>query len=304
MISYKTKIMMILTMGFAMQGMCADIEEIVYEKTPMRYPQCSEIQKRTGEIRRELLMARIKQSGFQAVALMSISLAAFKIIQGGYQILHPAPVVQESIAVSSWQEVGPGIIASMKRLIPPFLSFDWFKYMGGYGIDGFMMVIVGQAVASKMNTYLSQDLFHPDHGSMKWFAKNKTSFLDIMEELKQYVLVLDGPATKSQQNKEMYDYFIISSVNNAVVHVESIIGFIDYKQSLVSDELATQMAHISRYLFNVTDQFCHDVDELLVRNDIEPCQRKAKMESMTNDLRTEVARIIVSFARIEAEQGI
>lgn len=315
-------------MGFALQGISAQEVSSVpvyqeakllsilpadiaanptYEKIPMRYPQLSEIQKRTSQIRRDLLMARIKQCGFQGVALMSLTLAAYKLAQGSYQWWQ-TPKKPESditiIAVPSWQEVGPDVMARLKRVTPQAFSFDWLKYVGGYGIDGFMMLLVGQVVGIKMNDYLSKDLFNPEHGSVTWFASNKTSLLTVMEELKQYVLVLDGPATKSEQNKAMYDYFIISAINSVVVHLESIIGFVDYKQTLVADDLAAQMGHISRYLFNITNQFCHDVDELLANKEIEPRLRKAKMESMVNELRGEVARIVVSFSRIEAEHGI
>jgi len=287
--------------------------ETEYPKLKMNYPGEDNIKKLKADLHREFFINRIKQYGIRGVGILAAAYASYRILKGvgvvssdEALVTQPVPNADPiNVRVDKLEQSMPTVLADIKKVKDsvylPFLSYEWFKQQGSAFVDHFLLIVSAHTVWSKFGSYLNE-IFHP--GSIKWFAQ-KTPLVATLAELKQYVIVLDGESATSDHNKAMYEFFIISSINSLVKNLESIIAFVEYKHSKIQDaKAAIEIAEVSRCLFLSTQDFCTKVDALLVDETMDASTRKNKMESYINELQSETTRLIMSFARIEAEKGV
>ena len=94
---------------------------------------------------------------------------------------------------------------------------------------------------------------------------------------------------------------LVSAANSLVQHVESVLGFIEYKRDKLPQEKRHEVDSSVRYLFNTTKQFCNDLQDLVNNKTLEIATRRNNMETLINTFKQEFGRIVISFSRIESE---
>jgi len=279
-------------------------------KLAMRYPQHHVIEKIQKDIEQQFFVNRFKRYGINGVAVVGAALTIYSLLNGfisreeksDNKKVDPVaePIYATRSEIKSLQE---DFEKYKESISPKFLSLSWFKQEGSAWGSLLLRLASAQIIFSKVGEYLKKDLLHDNYGTYKWFSQKK-SLVEPLAELRQYVLVLDGPASLEGKNKIMYYNRIVSAINSFVDRMESIIAFVLYKNSLIKDGQGTEVAEIGRYLFNTTHEFCSKVDALLKDEQLDVPTRKSTMESLVNDLNGGIGRLLASFARIEGEKGI
>jgi hypothetical protein len=123
----------------------------------------------------------------------------------------------------------------------------------------------------------------------------------IFEELRSYAAAIDD-STATALDRQPTE-LIVSACNSLVSQIESIIGFMEYKQESFSDAAKAEAASSGRYIFNVTNEFCQKIEAVFTNTTIDAKTRKNQAESVINSFKNDIARLLISFSRIEKDQS-
>lgn len=123
----------------------------------------------------------------------------------------------------------------------------------------------------------------------------------IFEELRSYAAAL-GESTTSDLDKQPI-VLILSACNSLVAQIESILGFMEYKLESFSEAAKSEAASSVRYIYNVTNDFCQKIEGVFNNTTVDPKVRKNQAETVINSFKNDIARLLISFSRIEKDQN-
>ncbi len=116
-------------------------------------------------------------------------------------------------------------------------------------------------VQSKWSSFFIYALSEP---SFKWFLNNH-SIISIIDRLKRSAQALSSPNMQAEFSTEYHSKLLIPSVEALIRNTEQFIAFIDYYLPILEEDVVTKeaMNDISRYLFNITNDFLQKINPLL-----------------------------------------
>lgn len=265
----------------------------------IQQPQEATIALHKDAIGNELYYNNLKKYGVKSVAILTTVFMMYKFLQS--HGLVDRPVVVAGLVPALVPENLAARLAKLEEgTSQPFGSLRWFKHMGALFGEHLMIGVAAQAVAMKTQEYIEIQIFHP--GSVVWFMLERTKFGPTLKEIEQYAIILDAPQAVSEESARMHRFFMVSACNNLVKDIESIIGFMQYRQTKLSETVALEAGTTTRYIFNLTGEFSTKMNDLLNNTTLDTKTLRSQVESCINNLKSEMHRVLVSFSRIELQQ--
>jgi hypothetical protein len=138
---------------------------------------------------------------------------------------------------------------------------NWFingiKYVGWTGVS-----IAGSIILhTKWSSFFSYALSEP---SFKWFLSNH-SIIATVDRLKRSVQALSSPNMPAEFSTEYHTKALIPALESLIRNTEQFIAFIDYYLPMLEENVVKKeaMNDISRYLFNITNDFLQKINPIL-----------------------------------------
>lgn len=125
------------------------------------------------------------------------------------------------------------------------------------------MTIAGSLIVqSKWYSFFNYVLAEP---SFKWFLSNH-NIISTIDRLKRSVQALSSSHMPAEFSQEYHTKSLVPTIESLIRNTEQFIAFIDFYLPLLSKDVVQKeaMDGISRYLFNVTNDFLKKMNEVLL----------------------------------------
>lgn len=303
-----------------------------------------EIEHNKAILKQELFYKNMVRAGLKTVAAAGILYALYGYIKpwvstAPERLPEPSMPAPENTpdylsALDACVKIhGVKISALENSISPSWFSWQWFKNNAASIANSLFAGSILSLGATAVGDF-NKAVMHPD--TLEWFVQNKTNLGDLVpyqldlrmtsmmdfhmmaiiqknqdrikkstiEELRDYLSVLEAGDQMSQDDKAMNGYLIKSTCNSMVISLTAILGFMALKQDAVSAGIAVEIESLIRCMRNHANAFCDKLEVILADISFDGLKKKQEAVSALSSLKGELSRLLKRFMAIEREQGV